>query len=287
MKRKAFNTFLISIVSLLIIISFTAESIAFANAYLASSKNAAPEVLALTQKSSARVEMKVCVQTMRYYKNTALSGNPVDTKKFGDVVFAEKVDESIMCIYNKNGAMLGYCESKNLVSKDAKFFAEIPYEWNSSGQISNLVDLRKYILIFGADVICDSDEPVLIQYDTATKLFRAASEIKKAHGYTLCVDEAYVPASEASSEKCCTLCSHSKGCVLTLSVLKNGESISEKIPLYDEENTASNVASKLTKLLADFSLLRDAESDCFYDADHESYISSDHGKSSLIYSVWE
>lgn len=286
MKRKALSSFLISIASLLII-SLAATSIAFASSYLYISNDKTEQASLLGAKSSSRTEMKVCVQIMKYYKDTSLGGSPLDTKKLGDTVYAEKVSGDVMCIYNKNGAMLGYCKASELVKKDAKFFAEIPYEWNEDGQISNLVDLRKYILIFDADVICDTDKPVLVQYDTAIKLFKAAKEIKASYGYTICVDKAYIPSSHASSETCCEVCSHAKGASLTLSILKNGESVSEKIPVYEDENAVSPVSSKLTKLLADFSLMRDSQSDCFYDADHLSYISTDHDTSSLIYSIWE
>ncbi len=286
MKRKAFHTFLLS-VAFLLIISFATSAIVFANSYLHTQKYNSAQVSPINEKSSKRTEMKVCVQSMKYYKDITLSGSPIDSKKFEDIVHAEKISAEIMCIYNKNGVMLGYCKASELVKKEAKFFAEIPCQWNESGHISNLVDLRKYILIFDAQVVCNEDKPVLVQYDTAIKLFKAAEEIKTSYGYTLCVNKAYIPASSASSETCCSIRAHSKGASLTLSILKNGESVSERIPVYEDETSESPVISSIAKLLAEFSLIRDSESDCFYDADYQSYITTDHDMSSLIYSIWE
>ena len=297
MKRKAYGTFLILTASLLII-SLAASCIVFASAYIHTIENEEVAVSESSSRAAVRTEMKVCVPSMKYYKNSALSGNPLDSKKFGEIVFAQKISDGVMCIFNKNGAMLGYCRDSDLVKTSAKYFAEIPYEWNEDGKVSQLVDLRKYILIFGADVTCDDSDPVLVQYETAVKLFGAAKEISEMYGYKLCVDSAYVPESLLPDESCCTLCSHSTGAVLTfsLSPLEQGESADDE-GIVAQENEGTNegetkppvppTLSEVVSILARYSLLRDGESYCFYDADFESYISTDHDMSSLTYSIWE
>ncbi len=294
MKRKALNTFLVLIVSLLII-SLAASGVIFASSSYRSEDSehseSSEKVSVLNTKSSSYIAMKVCVQTMNYYQNANLEGNPVpNPKKFGDTVYVSSNDigKDVVCIYTisaGNYFILGHCKASSLVKKDAEFYAEVPQEWNDEGQISNLVDLRKYIRIFGAKVNCDGDKPILVQYDTVLKLFKAAKEINDTYGYTLCVDKAYIPESQATSESCCDICSHSTGASLMLSILKSGESASEKIPIY--EGTSSTAVNKISKLLADYSLLRSGASDCFYDADYASYVSTDHNMSSLTYSVWE
>ncbi len=292
MKRKAFKTFLVSIVSLLII-SLAASGVVFASTLYRSTPSDDSEnsekISVLNTEGSSYVAMKVCVQTMNYYKSASLSGTPVpNPKRFGDVVYisSDDIGKEIVCIYTISAGSyvnLGHCEASSLVKKETGFYAEIPQEWNDEGQISNLVDLRKYIRIFDAKVTCSEDEPVLVQYDTALKLFKAAKKINDTYGYTLCVDNAYVPMSKEQS--CCDVCSHSTGASLMLSILKKGESVSEKIPVY--EGTSSTVVNKISKLLADYSITRSKESDCFYDEDYLSYMSTDHDMSSLIYSIWE
>lgn len=245
---------------------------------------AATDTLSATQTAdksastrAVRTAMKVCVEKMNYYKNASLTGAPLGTKKFGEIVYCESADEGVVCIYNKSGNMLGYCELFSLVSQDAKFFAEIPQKTNEARQISKLVDLRKYILIFGAKVNCDESEPILIQYDTAMKLFRAAKEINETFDCTLNVEKAYIQIANGCEKD------HSTGAVLTLSITKRGESTSEKIPVYEDDMTLG----KISKVLSDHSLIRTGETDCFYDADIESYIPTSLDMSSLTYSVWE
>lgn len=231
---------------------------------------------------AVRSPMRVCVEKMNYYKNESFEGSAVGTKKFGDIVYAEDAGNNVVCIYNKNGSKLGYCSASSLVDQNAHFFAEFPHSTDlSSGKVSKLVDLRKYILIFNANVTCDEESYVAIQYDTAIKLFRAAKDIYDQYGYTVNVKGSHM------SDTCTCGGDHSTGGVLQLTITKRGENTSESIPLYENEGTPNQTVGKIAKVLADNSLIRVGESDCFADADNSSYMSTVIDPNSVTYSVWE
>ena len=290
MTRKALNIFIISVVSL-IILSMTASMIVFADAETynktQNSENTLSAETVNSTSTNSYTEMTVCVSRVDYYKDNTLSGNPIGSKVFGDTVYAEQNSTGISRIYNQTGALLGYCESVALIDKSVKLFIEVPYAWNSDGQISKLVDLRKYMMIFDAQIICDEDEPILIQYYTMLKLFEVASAFYSELGYTLVVEKAYLPESSAKNETCCSTCSHASGASLTLKMLKKGASKTEDIPLREQEGISNSPISTFAKLLEDYDLIRDRESNCFYDTDHKAYMPTDYDLSSPLYSAWK
>ncbi len=294
MTRKALNIFIISVVSL-IIVSMAASMLVFAtassynkieNTSNASDQSAPAEPMNTTSLTSYK-EMTVCVSRVDYYKDNTLSGNPIGSKVFGDIVYAEQNSTGISRIYNQTGALLGYCKSVALIDSSVKLFVEVPYVWNSDGQVSKLVDIRKYMIIFDAQIICGEDEPVLMQYDTMLKLFEVAGKFYSELGYTLVIEKAYVPESDTQNDTCCSVCSHATGASVTLKMLKKGASKTETIPLYEHEGIVNSPVSAFTKLLEDYALIRDQSSDCFYDTDHEAYMPTDYDLSSPLYSVWK
>lgn len=292
MKIKLFYALLIT-VSCMLALSVTASSFIFASNLSDKEISDTADVYADSITKATYVPMKVCVEKMNYYRNETLDGSAF-TKKFGDIVYVSSSDigKDVMCIHTLSGnnyVVLGYCRSSSLVKADSLFFAEVPEQWNSEGQISKLVDLRKYIRIFDAKIICDESVTLLIQYDVAVRLFEVAEEIYGKSGYTLCVDLAYIPESEIPEEdmRCCTECMHSTGACLTLSILKKGEQTPISIPVYADPESEAPRQGEISKLLEDYSFIRSGESDCFYDADHDNYISSDLDLSSLIYLIWE
>jgi hypothetical protein len=290
MTRRLLNIFIISVVSL-IIVSTAASMLVFATAS-SYNKTECPDKTdsAIQTNSTATAsytEMKVCVERIDYYKDNTLSGNPIGSKFFGEIVYAEQNSTGISRIYNKTGALLGYCESVALIDSSIKIFVELPYTWNSDGQVSKLVDLRKYILIFDVPLIYDEDEPIILQYDTMLRLFEAANAFYTELGYTLVLEKAYIPESKIPEATCCTTCSHATGASLTLKMLKIGSSKTEAIPRYSQDQIPNSSVSPFTKLLEDYALIRDEDSDCFYDTDYEAYMPTDHDLSSPIYSIWK
>lgn len=276
MKKGALSTLLALLICALLFTSVLAKT--------AELRESADSALTFNSPESktARIPMKVCVEKMSYYKNESFEGSALGTKKFGDTVYVEDAGGGVVRIYNKNGNMLGYGSASAIVSQDARFFAEFPQKTDAtSGKISRLVDLRKYITIFDASVNCDNDNCVAVQYDTATKLFRAASEIYSQYEYTLNVKIAH------SSDVCTCGEDHSTGGVLLLTVTKRGENVEENIPLYENEGTAEQTLGKIAKILSDNALIRIGESDCFADADNASYLPNVIKQSDITYSVWE
>ena len=290
MSRRILNIFIISVVSL-IIVSVTASMLVFATAPLynktENTANLSPAEPLNTSSLTSYKEMTVCVSRADYYKDNTLSGSPIGSKVFGDTVFAEQNSVGISRIYNQIGALLGYCRSVELVDSSVKLFVEVPYAWNSDGQISRLVDIRKYAEIFDAQIIYDEDMPILIQYDTMIKLFEVAEKFYSDLGYTLVLEKAYIPESKIPRDLCCTFCSHATGASLALKMLKKGASKTESIPFYEHEELPSSPVSSFIKLLEDYSLIHDESSDCFYDADCTAYMTTDYDISSPLYSVWK
>ncbi|MBE6607402.1 MAG: hypothetical protein E7633_02430 [Ruminococcaceae bacterium] len=283
MSKKILNIFIISVISL-IIVSAAASLLALAaSSYTEHKKLSSPENNNPAPAASY-VEMIVCVSRVEYYKDNTLSGNPIGFKVFGDKVYAEQNSTGISRIYNQTGALLGYCKSVSLMNSSVKLFVEVPYAWNSEGQISRLVDVRKYAEIFDARIIYSDDEPILIQYDTMIKLFEVADKFYSELGYTLVIEKAYIPQSKIS-EECCLVCSHASGASLTLKMLKKGASKTEAIPYYEHEGLDSSPVSAFTKLLEDYSLIHDESSDCFYDADYTAYMITDYDLSSPVYYI--
>ncbi len=287
MKRKTLSIILIS-AALLLTVSLTASLIAFASPPSASVINNTEDNPAPTGPiNSALTEMKVCTEWVAYYKDIEMGGNPIGRKNFGEAVLAEEDEEveSVMRIYNESGALLGYCDKNALVPKNAAFYAEVPLMWNEEGQISRLVDLRKYAMIFDAPIICDDDRVILIQYDTMLKLFDVAEKFYSDLSYTLVIENAYLSASAVESGVCCGL-SHSNGAHLTLKMLKIGESETEEIPLLDISDPSGEKLSVFASLLSDYSFISESGS-CFYDSDYESYMHTELDMSSITYSIWE
>ena len=307
MKKSAIGILLIFLIFTLIFTSVAAN--------IASEDIKQPEQTASPRVS--RIPMKVCIEKMSYYKNESFEGSAIGTRKFGEIVYAEDMGGNIARIYNKSGNMLGYCSMFSLVDENARFIAEFPWQRDvSSGKISKLVDLRKYVEIFEASVTCNENDYVAIQYDTAMKLFRAARSIYDECGYILNVSVAHSASCTGCSED------HKTGGVLTLTITKDGESVSESIPLYmeddiveipsvyetgdtvedpsanegedsvedpsdTEETPPARALSRVAQILADNSLIRVGETDCFADADLASYISTVINSSSVTYTVWE
>lgn len=276
MSRKTLNIFIISVISL-IIVSSAASLLVFAASSYNQNKKIAPAEPLNTTVAESYVEMIVCVRRLDYYKDNTLSGNPIGSKLFGETLYAQQNSVGISRIYNKSGALLGYCRSYMLIDKSAKLFVEVPYAWNSNGQVSRLVDIRKYAEIFDAQIIYNEDEPALIQYDTMLKLFEVAGKFYSELGYTLVLEKAYIPESKLGDKLCCSSCSHATGAALTLKMLKKGASLTESVP----------AESSFTRLLEDYGLLHDESTDCFYDADFKAFMTTDYDTSSQTYYVWK
>lgn len=276
MSRKILNIFIISVISL-IIVSSAASLLVFAAASYNQNKKSSPAEALNTTVAESYVEMVVCVRRLDYYKDNTLSGNPIGAKLFGETLYAQQNSVGISRIYNKSGALLGYCKSYMLIDKSAKLFVEVPYAWNSDGQVSRLVDIRKYAEIFDAQIIYNEDEPMLIQYDTMLKLFEVADEFYSELGYTIVLEKAYIRESSLGSKLCCSVCSHATGSALTLKMLKKGASITEGVPS----------ESSFTRLLEDYGLIHDESTDCFYDADFKAFMTTDYDTSSQMYYVWK
>ena len=276
MKRRAISILLTLLVCILLFTSVLAKTVELREDTAIADSYEAPAPKAL------RVTMKVCTEKMNYYRNESFEGAPLGTKKFGDVVYAEDAENGVFRIYNKTGNMLGYCSASSLVDQNARFFGEFAWKSDAStGKVSKLVDLRKYILIFDSSVKCDEDTCIAVQYDTALKLFRAAKEIYESYEYVLSVEAAH------TREACSCGEDHSNGGALTLKITKKGESQSESIPVYENEGTPNQTIGKIAKILADNSLIRIAETDCFADADSSSYLPTVIDYSAITYSVWE
>lgn len=275
MSRKILNIFIISVISLIIVYS-AASLLAFAASSYNQDKKCGAQTVNNTSAES-HTEMIVCVRRLDYYKDNTLSGNPIGSKLFGETLYAQQNSVGISRIYNKSGALLGYCRSYMLIDKSAKLFVEVPYAWNSDGQISRLVDVRKYAEIFDAQIIYNEDEPILVQYDTMLKLFEVADAFYLDLGYTLVLEGAYIPESKLGNKPCCTVCSHATGAALTLKMLKKGASVTESIP----------TDSSFSRLLEDYGLLHDESTDCFYDTDFSSFMTTDYDTSSHTYYVWK
>lgn len=289
MKKRTVSVFLL----IFLLISLAASLLSFAavshrntNDISARLEKDFSDIKSLENKASSRKKMKVCSEKMNYYQNASFEGDAIGEKTFGYVLYAEEYSDGVMRIYTENGAVLGYCEASALIGADAMFFAEIPYEWNESGQVSKLVDIRKYIMLFDADLLCDSETPILIQYDTMLKLFDAAKSFSISFGYKLMIEKAYIPSSNGSGCKCLSACPHASGACIALSMVKKGESTSVSIPIYADETAEILVDSEFAELLAKFSLIH-GDSGCFYDSSYSSYMITDHDLSSLIYSIWE
>lgn len=274
MSRKILNIFIISVISLIIVLSAASLLVFAASSYNQDKKSSAQTVN--NTSTDSYTEMIVCVSRLDYYKDNTLSGNPIGSKLFGETLYAQQNSVGISRIYNKSGALLGYCRSYMLIDKSAKLFVEVPYAWNSDGQVSRLVDIRKYAEIFDAQIIFPENEPMLIQYDTMLKLFEVADAFYLDLGYTLVLERAYIPESKLDRDPCCTVCSHATGAALTLKMLKKGASVTESVP----------TDSSFTRLLEDYGLLHDS-SDCFYDTDFNSFMTTDYDTSSYTYYVWK
>ena len=276
MSRKILNIFIISVISL-IIASGAASLLVFAASSYNQNKKITPDEAMNTLSTESYVEMVVCVRRLDYYKDNTLSGNPIGAKLFGETLYAQQNSVGISRIYNKSGALLGYCRSYMLIDKSAKLFVEVPYAWNSDGQVSRLVDIRKYAEIFDAQIIYSEDEPMLVQYDTMLKLFEVAGKFYSELGYTIVLEKAYVPESKLGDRFCCSVCSHATGATLTLKMLKKGASLTESIPS----------ESSFARLLEDYGLLHDESTDCFYDADFKAFMTTDYDTSSYLYYIWK
>ena len=276
MSRKILNIFIISVISL-IIVSGAASLFVFAASSYNQNKKSTPAETLNTASTESYVEMVVCVRRLDYYKDNTLSGNPIGTKLFGETLYAQQNSVGISRIYNNSGALLGYCKSYMLIDKSAKFFVEVPYAWNSDGQVSRLVDIRKYAEIFDAKIIYNEDEPTLIQYDTMLKLFEVAGKFYSELGYTLVLEKAYIPESKLGNKICCSVSSHATGAALTLKMLKKGASITESVPS----------DSSFSRLLEDYGLIHDESTNCFYDADFKAFMVTDYDTSSQMYYVWK
>ena len=276
MSRKMLNIFIISVISLIIVYS-AASLLVFAASSYNQNKKITPDEAMNTTVAESYVEMIVCADRLDYFRDNTLSGNPIGSKLFGETLYAQQNSVGISRIYNKSGALLGYCKSSMLIDKSAKLFVEVPYAWNSGGQVSRLVDIRKYAEIFDAQIIYNEDEPMLVQYDTMLKLFEVAGKFYSELGYTLVLEKAYVPESKLGDNPCCSTCSHATGAALTLKMLKKGASLTESIP----------ADSSFSRLLEDYGLIHDKSSSCFYDADSSSFMTTDYDTSSYLYYVWK
>ena len=276
MSRKTLNIFIISVISLIIVYS-AASLLVFAASSYNQNKKITPDEAMNTTAAESYVEMIVCVRRLDYFRDNTLSGNPIGSKLFGETLYAQQNSVGISRIYNKSGALLGYCKSSMLIDKSAKLLVEVPYAWNSDGQVSRLVDIRKYAEIFDAQIIYNEDEPMLVQYDTMLKLFEVADKFYSEFGYTLVLEKAYVPESKLDKDPCCASPSHATGATLTLKMLKKGASLTE----------SASSDSSFTRLLEDYGLIHDVSSSCFYDADSSSFMTTDYDISSYLYYVWK
>ncbi len=297
-----------SIVSILLI--FIILALLISSVFARINEERAIESAQTSTQRSTRVPMKVCVEKMSYYRNEIFEGSALGSKKFGEIVYAEDAGGNVARIYNKSGNMLGYCSMFHLVTEDVRFIAEFPWRTDTAtSQVSKLVDLRKYIDVFEAKVTCSDSDYVAIQYDTAIKLFRAARTIYDECGYILNVSVAHTSSCTCAED-------HKTGGILTLTITKTGSNVVESIPLYADtvaineddtitdpstdpstdtttdpdatpDSTPDRALSRIAQILADNSLIRVSETDCFADADNSSYISTVIDPSTVTYSVWE